>query len=52
MGLVDSLALFKEHIAGGGKLEELMAQGNHPNRRGHDLVAAALGRWFIPRTAK
>ena len=27
----------------------LMAQGNHPNRRGHALVAEALLQWFPPR---
>ncbi|HZZ42754.1 MAG TPA: SGNH/GDSL hydrolase family protein [Tepidisphaeraceae bacterium] len=46
VGLVDSLQLFKEYIAGGGKLGDLMAQGNHPNRKGHELVAKELMGWF------
>ncbi len=51
-GLVDSLALFKEHIAKGGKLDELMSQVNHPNRQGHDLVAGELAKWFTSPKAK
>jgi acyl-CoA thioesterase-1 len=46
VGLVDSLAAFKTYLTNGGKLDELMSQTNHPNRRGHDLVAAALLEWF------
>jgi len=46
VGLVDSLAEFRRYIAGGGKLEDLMSQVNHPNRKGHELVAEALLQWF------
>jgi acyl-CoA thioesterase I len=46
VGLVDSLAAFKQHVQGGGKLQDLMSQVNHPNRRGHDLVAEGLLSWF------
>jgi lysophospholipase L1-like esterase len=46
VALVDSLAAFKERIAAGEKLESLMSQSNHPNRKGHDLVAAELLKWF------
>ncbi len=46
VGLADSLAQFKLAVTRGAKLEELMVQGNHPNRAGHDLVAAELLRWF------
>jgi acyl-CoA thioesterase I len=46
VGLVDSLALFQQHVHNGGKLEEIMSQVNHPNRKGHDLVAASLLSWF------
>ena len=44
--LVDSLAQFKAKIAAGTPLKDLMAQGNHPNRAGHELVAAELAKWF------
>jgi acyl-CoA thioesterase-1 len=46
VGLVDSLALFQQYVHNGGKLEEIMSQVNHPNRKGHDLVAASLLSWF------
>lgn len=46
VGLVDSLALFQRYVKDGGKLEDVMAQINHPNRKGHDWVAAELMRWF------
>jgi len=46
VGLVDSLALFQERERAGVSLTNLMSQVNHPNRAGHELVAAALLRWF------
>ena len=46
VGLVDSLAAFKEHIRKGGKLDDLMAQVNHPNRAGHDLVVKEILKWI------
>jgi len=47
-GLVDSLAAFKAEIARGTALTNLMAQINHPNARGHELVKAELIPWFLP----
>ncbi len=46
VGLIDSLAAFHAHVKNGGKLVELMSQGNHPNRQGHDLVVAEALKWF------
>ena len=46
VGLVDSTEAFSKYVRGGGKLEDLMSQVNHPNRKGHDLVAAGLLEWF------
>lgn len=46
VGLVDSLAAFKTETARGTALTNLMSQVNHPNARGHELVAAELIRWF------
>jgi acyl-CoA thioesterase I len=46
VGLVDSLALFKRYVKHGGKLQDIMSQVNHPNRKGHDLVAKSLLSWF------
>ena len=46
VGLVDSLAAFLNVVHTGGKLADLMAQVNHPDRKGHELVAAELLKWF------
>jgi lysophospholipase L1-like esterase len=45
-GLGDSLNAFRQKINSGTPLPALMAQGNHPNRLGHDLVTAELLQWF------
>jgi hypothetical protein len=45
-GLVDSLARFQAELARGTPLDDLLSQLNHPNARGHALVAAALAEWF------
>jgi lysophospholipase L1-like esterase len=44
--LVDSLLAFQHYVAAGGALESLMSQANHPNRAGHDLVAAELAKFL------
>lgn len=49
VGLADSLAAFQTAGRAGTKIEELLSQPNHPNRRGHDLVVAELMKWFAPR---
>lgn len=46
VGWVDSLAEFKDYVRNGGNLADLMSQGNHPNRKGHDLVVKSLLEWF------
>ncbi len=50
VGLVDSLAAFKDYIRNGGKMNDLMSQRNHPNRKGHDLVVEQLLAWFPTET--
>lgn len=47
VGLVDSFATFQRYAAENGDVEELMSQANHPNRRGHELVAKELLPWFV-----
>jgi lysophospholipase L1-like esterase len=47
-GLVDSLAAFQEFQAQGGDLKTVMSQGNHPNGKGHAMVAQKLLEWFTP----
>ncbi len=49
VALVDSLARFQAEMAGGTKLDDLLSQFNHPNTRGHQLVAAGLAEWFPVR---
>ena len=44
-GLTDSLSQFKRH-AEAETMSDLMSAANHPNRRGHGLVAQDLLRWF------
>jgi lysophospholipase L1-like esterase len=46
VGLVDSLAAFKAELARGTALTNLMAQVNHPNSRGHQIVATEIEKWF------
>jgi lysophospholipase L1-like esterase len=46
VALVDSLAAFKQRLKEGVPLEDLMSQVNHPNRKGHELVAKELLKWF------
>ncbi|RYG36187.1 SGNH/GDSL hydrolase family protein [bacterium] len=46
VGLVDSFAFYHKAVTEGAKLESLMSQVNHPNRKGHELVAAGLLEWF------
>ena len=46
VALVDSYAKFKDYVHGGGKLADIMSQVNHPNAKGHELVATELLSWF------
>ncbi len=44
--LVDSLARFQERVSVGEPLGSFMSQSNHPNRKGHEMVAGELLRVF------
>jgi acyl-CoA thioesterase-1 len=46
VALVDSLAAFAKCLCNGEPVEGFMSQSNHPNRKGHALVAAELLQWF------
>jgi acyl-CoA thioesterase I len=46
VGLVDSFEAYHQYLKDGGKVDDLLTQYNHPNRKGHDLVAAELLTWF------
>jgi acyl-CoA thioesterase-1 len=45
IGLVDSLAAFEQYQQS-GDLSDLLSWVNHPNRKGHEIVARELLRWF------
>lgn len=46
VALVDSLASFRQRVMDDANLPDLMSQGNHPNRAGHDLVVRELLPWL------
>jgi len=46
IGLADSLGAFEQAIAGGQHITNLLSWDNHPNRKGHELVANEIARWF------
>lgn len=47
VGLADSFAAF-ERYGRNGDVRDLLSWVNHPNRKGHALVARELERWFPP----
>jgi lysophospholipase L1-like esterase len=46
IGLVDSYAAFQQRISAGGVLSDHMSQVNHPNEKGHQLVADGIMKYF------
>ncbi len=46
VGLVDSFAAFDQYVKQFGDALDLLSVANHPNEKGHTLVAEALMRWF------
>lgn len=46
VGLADSLAAYERYVELGGSLTDLLSWPNHPNRKGHEIVALELLRWF------
>lgn len=46
VGLVNSYQAFREIASGGEDLFSYMAQSNHPNQRGHQVIADRLFRYF------
>lgn len=46
IGLVDSFAAFGDYKRTCGTVDDLLSWSNHPNAKGHELVAALLLRWF------
>ena len=46
VGIVDSYKLFQNISTSGGKISDYMSQVNHPNGKGHQLVADAILGYF------
>jgi acyl-CoA thioesterase-1 len=46
VGLVDSFAAFDDYGRTSGPITDLLSWSNHPNYKGHELVAAGLLHWF------
>ena len=46
LGLVDSYEAFQRAVLAGATVDELMSTGNHPNERGHYLIAGELMKYF------
>jgi acyl-CoA thioesterase I len=46
LGLADSDAAFNRYLKNGGHLHDLLSHVNHPNRKGHQLVAEEILRYF------
>jgi len=46
LGLVDSYDLFRQKVVNGESIVNYMSQVNHPNEKGHALIAGGLMRFF------
>jgi acyl-CoA thioesterase I len=46
IGLVDSYSLFKQQVQHGENVADFMSQVNHPNEKGHALIADELMTYF------
>jgi len=46
VGLIDSYEAFRQLALQGKNLKEYMSQSNHPNEKGHRVVAELIAPWF------
>ena len=46
VGLVDSFSLFQDIARREGSIISYMSHVNHPNKRGHDVIASEIMKWF------
>ena len=46
VGLIDSYSLFKDKVREGFSLVDFMSQVNHPNEKGHQLIASDIMGYF------
>ena len=45
-GIADPFILFQKIIKDGGKIADYMSSVNHPNKKGHELIADEIMKWF------
>jgi len=45
-GLADSYELFRQKVLSGESISNYMSQVNHPNEKGHALIAGSIMRYF------
>ncbi len=46
VGLTDSYELFRQKVLSGESISNYMSQVNHPNEKGHALIAGSIMRYF------
>lgn len=46
IGLADSMSAIERHSDTSGDITDFLSWSNHPNRKGHKIVATELMRWF------
>ena len=46
VGLADPFSLFQKIKKEGGNIGDYMSHVNHPNEKGHEIIAAELMKWF------
>ncbi len=49
IGLCDTFSSFQYYVENIGDLSDLLSFVNHPNRKGHELIARELGKWFMSK---
>lgn len=49
IGLADPFTKFQKISMAGGHIENYMSHVNHPNEKGHEIIATELMRWFDNR---
>ncbi|HEX5024505.1 MAG TPA: GDSL-type esterase/lipase family protein [Agriterribacter sp.] len=47
IGIADSYAAFKQKVIAGDSITHYMSQINHPNEKGHSLIAAEILKYFV-----
>ncbi|WP_423129237.1 SGNH/GDSL hydrolase family protein [Gaoshiqia sp. Z1-71] len=46
VGLADPFTKFQEIVRQAGSVKDYMSHVNHPNRKGHELIAGEIIKWF------